>query len=96
MDEEPTPKPKRVTRRTKIPLADEVRDTCRSLTMMALKSLAEVAATSKNQGARVAASRELLDRGWGKSHTIPGGDISPANRIEVTFGDSTSPTPKDD
>lgn len=70
----------------KIPEADEVREMYRSLTLLCIRTLADVMENSSNDAARTSAAREALDRGWGKSHTIPSGEVTPHGKIEVIFG----------
>lgn len=45
----------------------EVRDLAREYTVVAIETLAKIAQFGKNEGAKVAASNSLLERGWGKA-----------------------------
>ena len=78
---------KRVCRNGRMPEAEELRDAARSVSMILLQSLAEIVKSGKNEAARVSAAKELLDRGWGRSHIIPSGELRPQAKIEVSFPD---------
>jgi len=71
----------------RIPNPDEVREMWKSLTILAIKTCAEVMESSQNDMARLSAAKEAIDRGWGKAHTIPSGEVRPGGRIEVLFGE---------
>jgi hypothetical protein len=62
-----------------------LKEAARTYTVEALQVLAGIMRTGTNEGARIAAARELLDRGYGKApqaHTDPdGGPLVPA-RVE--------------
>lgn len=63
-----------------------VRIISRRMTNLALHTLGDVAQYSKNDSARVAAAREILDRGWGKAHLEPEAETKPGAEITITFG----------
>ena len=69
----------------------ELQIEARRYSLIALSALAEIAGTSKNHAARVAASREILDRGHGKTHLMLIEEDKPGNEIQVIFGDNTHP-----
>jgi len=71
----------------RIPHPGEVREMWQSLTLLAIKTCAEVMENSTNDMARLSAAKEAIDRGWGKSHTIPSGEVRPGGKIEVLFGE---------
>lgn len=53
----------------------EVRELAREHTAKAIETLASIMLTGQTEPARVAASKELLDRGWGKPiQAIAGAD----------------------
>lgn len=77
------------TEKPKIGLIDHdtaVKMISRRMTSVALHTLAEVCQSSRNDSARVAAAREILDRGWGKAHLLPEGENKPGAEITVVFG----------
>lgn len=61
-----------------------IKELAKERTELALNTLAEIAESGKNEGARVAAATALLDRGWGKpAQAIIGGDEDdPAVKFE--------------
>ncbi len=52
----------------------ELRDLCRKHAPEAIKSLLHLAANAVSEQAKIAAIKEILDRGYGKSTTIIGGE----------------------
>lgn len=67
--------------------SDALRFMARRATSMALSTLAAICEKGKNETARVAAAKEILDRGWGKSHVLAGDDPRPNQQIKVVFGE---------
>lgn len=65
----------------------DVRALARNHTADAIRELARLASKAESEQARVAAIKELLDRAWGKSTTMVGGDtenpIRTITRIEI-------------
>jgi hypothetical protein len=76
------------------PKADgEIRELARQHTVMALRTLREIAEHGENESARVAAANSLLDRGWGK----PAVPVVPPDLPEViTFNIGTELRPPHD
>jgi hypothetical protein len=70
----PNPTPKTIT---------DVRSLARSHTEFAVKVLAGIAKDSPNDGARVAATVHLLDRGWGKPEQVHSGTVDGDIRITI-------------
>jgi hypothetical protein len=72
----------------------EVRDLARVYAPAAIKELGRLALKARSESARIAAARELLDRGYGKATEIladeEASDIGP-KMIEVRF---TKPRPE--
>jgi hypothetical protein len=52
----------------------DIRSLARSHTELAINTLSGIALNGKNEGARVAASVHLLDRGWGRAATTHTGE----------------------
>ena len=66
----------------------ELRDLARRQAPDAIKELGRLALKAKSETARIAAIRELLDRGYGKPTQIVAGEDTaepPINQIEVRF-----------
>jgi hypothetical protein len=62
----------------------EIGDAAREYSAVALKELARLAQHAKSEAARVAACRELLDRGHGRAPqgiSLTGGDAGPITHI---------------
>ncbi len=77
-------RPKGVQNKATRPL----KELARQYTDKALKALVDVLETSETDAARVAAARELLDRGYGKASTVlagdgDGGPLKVVTRIEL-------------
>lgn len=54
----------------------------------ALKELARIATKGKSESARVAAIKELLDRGFGKAHQVIAGDRDNPLQLVITNEES--------
>lgn len=67
--------------------ADALRFMARRATSIALSTLCAIAEKGKNEGARVAAAKEILDRGWGKTGVVVDQDARPNQQIKVVFGE---------
>ncbi len=52
----------------------DIRSLARSYTEVAIQTLAGIAHSGTNEGARVSAAQALLDRGWGKPAQMVTGD----------------------
>ena len=73
------------------PKADgEIRELARQHTVMALRTLREIAECGENESARVAAANSLLDRGWGKP-AVPVVPADPPEVITINFGRELRP-----
>jgi len=66
--------PAPVRDRAAIEAREKISSLARQYTGLALVTLAQVAETSKNDSARVAAASALLDRGWGKPRQVIEGE----------------------
>lgn len=57
----------------------------RSCTVMAMATLMAVCQEGRNEGARISAAKEILDRGWGKAKIEPEQLLQPHQQINVVF-----------
>jgi hypothetical protein len=82
LPQQPTPLRERVT----VEAREKISNLARQYTGLALMTLAQVAESSKNDSARVAAASALLDRGWGKPRQpIEGEGGAPAGGLVWIF-----------
>jgi len=68
----------------------EIRELARQHTVLALRTLSEIADHGENESARVAAANALLDRGWGKP-AVPVAAAELPEVITIDFGTKLQP-----
>lgn len=75
----------------------EIKEAAREYSADALKRLVHLMSKAQSESAQVAACKEILDRAWGKSTQVLGGDadnpIETLQRVEIHVVDSESERP---
>jgi hypothetical protein len=72
-----------------------LKEMARSLTLESMMTLVDIMRNGRNDTARGAAAREILDRGWGKAHVQVEEPQATHTNIQVVFGDSKKPDGSD-
>jgi hypothetical protein len=72
-----------------------LKEMAKSLTLESMLTLVDIMRNGRNDNARGAAAREILDRGWGKAHVQIEEPTATHTNIQVVFGDSKKPDGSD-